>query len=326
MATNNSSGIQCESSTDTQTEHVFKLIAYSIILFGSLVGNVLVILVVVLNRHMRSVTNYLIVNMAVADLLLTAFNMPVTIKVIATRSIDWSVVLCKIIPFTQCVSVASSVLTLTAIAIDRFLAILYPLKRYVTFPVAYYMIAVVWIVAIAVNSPVLYAKKLVFNKNTKKNICLEIWTPIFSENADKDFTVVLFVTFYVFPLSTMSVLYSFVIHNLWVRKVPGIQMPENQLRAERSKKKVLKMLLAVVVIFALCWLPVYITQFIAFFGQKRFPCGPPGTLAFMGYFLCHANSAINPAMYAIFNSNFRKGFRDALLCCCRRDRVAPLVT
>lgn len=326
MATNNSSGIQCESSTDTRTEHVFKLIAYSIILFGSLVGNVLVILVVVLNRHMRSVTNYLIVNMAVADLLLTAFNMPVTIKVIATRSIDWSVVLCKIIPFTQSVSVASSVLTLTAIAIDRFLAILYPLKRYVTFPVAYYMIAVVWIVSIAVNSPFLYAMKLVFDKNTQKNSCLEIWTPVFSQNADKDFTIVLFVTFYVFPLSTMSVLYSFVIHNLWVRKVPGIQTPENQLRAERSKKKVLKMLLAVVVIFALCWLPVYITQFIAFFGQKRFPCGPPVTLAFVGYFFGHANSAINPAMYAIFNSSFRKGFRDALLCRCRRNRVAPLVT
>ncbi|XP_015767843.1 PREDICTED: uncharacterized protein LOC107346550 [Acropora digitifera] len=255
MATNNSSGIQCESSTDTRTEHVFKLIAYSIILFGSLVGNVLVILVVVLNRHMRSVTNYLIVNMAVADLLLTAINMPVTIKVIATRSIDWSVVLCKIIPFTQSVFFASSVLTLTAIAIDRFLAILYPLKRYVTFPIAYYMIAVVWIVSIAVSSPFLYAMKVVFNKNTQKNSCLEIWTPVFSENADKDFTVVLFVTFYVFPLSTMSVLYSFVIHNLWVRKVPGIQTPENQLRAERSKKKVLKMLLAVVVIFALCWLP-----------------------------------------------------------------------
>ena len=156
----------------------------------------------------------MIVNMAVADLLLTAINMPVTIKVIATSSMDWSVVLCKIFPFTQPVFLAGSVLTLTAIAIDRFLAILYPLKRYVTFPVAYYMIAVVWIVSIAVNSPFLYAMKVVFNKNTKKSSCLEIWTPVFSENADKDFTFVLFVTFYIFPLSTMSALYSFVIHNL----------------------------------------------------------------------------------------------------------------
>lgn len=328
MATSNSSDpeIQCEYQSDTRTEQVFKLTAYFIILFGSLIGNVLVILVVVLNRHMRTVTNYLIVNMAVADLLLTAFNMPVTIKVIATRSIDWSVTLCKIIPFTQSLSVASSVLTLAAISIDRFLAIMFPLKRYVTFSIACIMISVVWIVGIAVNSPIFYAMKIFFDEQAQKSYCREEWTPVFTENAARDFTIVLFAAFYVFPLLTMSVLYSFVIHNLWVRKVPGVQTQANQLRADRSKKKVLKMLLAVVVVFALCWLPVYITQFITFFGQETFPCGAPTTFAFVGYFLGHANSAINPAMYAVFNSHFRKGFRDVLLCRCRRNRIVPLVT
>ena len=327
MATNISSDqeLQCEYQNDSRTGQVFKLTAYFIILVVSLIGNVLVVFVVALNRHMRTVTSYLIVNMAIADLFLTAFNMPVTIKFIATRSIDWSASLCKILPFTQSLSVASSVLTLTAISIDRFLAIMYPLKRYVTFPIAYVMIAVVWVVGIIVNSPILYAMKIVFNNETQKSYCEEQWTPAFSENSSKDFTIVLFVTFYVFPLLTMSVLYSFVVHNLWVRKVPGIQTPQNQLRAERSKRKVLKMLLAIVVIFALCWLPVYILQFIMFFGRERFPCGVPVTFSFVGYFLGHANSAVNPTMYAIFNSNFRKGFSDALLCRCSRNRIAPLI-
>ena len=122
----------------------------------------------------------------------------------------------------------------------------------------------------------------------------------------------------------MSVLYTFVIHKLWVRKLPGNQTAQNQLHADKSKKKVLKMLLAVVILFALCWLPVYVTQFISFFDRKNFPCGPSATLSFMGYFLGHANSAINPAIYVIFNSNFRKGFRDVLLCRYRRNRAAPL--
>ncbi|XP_068745905.1 QRFP-like peptide receptor [Montipora capricornis] len=321
MAPSNSTDpeIRCEYHNDTRTEQVFKLTAYFIILFGSLIGNVLVILVVVFNRHMRTVTNYLIVNMAVADLLLTSFNMPVTIKFIATRSIDWSVTLCKIIPFTQSLSVASSVLTLAAISIERFLAITFPLKRYVTFSIACIMIAVVWIVGIAVNSPLLYAMKIVFNEQAQKSYCFEVWTPVFTENAARDFTIVVFAAFYVFPLLTMSVLYSFVIHNLWVRKVPGVQTQANQLRADRSKKKVLKMLLAVVVVFALCWLPVYITQFITFFDQETFPCGVPATFPFVGYFLGNANSAINPAIYAAFNSRFRKAFRDLLLCRCRRN-------
>ena len=321
MAPSNSTDpeIQCEYHNDTRTEQVFKLTAYFIILFGSLIGNVLVILVVVLNRQMRTVTNYLFVNMAVADLLLAAFNMPLAIKLIATRSMDWSVPLCKMIPFVQSLSVAGSVLTLTAISIDRFLAIMFPLKRYVTFSIARIMIAVVWIVGIAVNSPILYAMKIVFYEQGQKSYCLEVWTPVFTENAARDFTIVLFLASYVFPLLTMSVLYSFVIHNLWVRKVPGVQTQANQLRADRSKKKVLKMLLAVVVVFALCWLPVYIMQFITFFGQETFPCGAPASFSFVGYFLGHASSAINPAMYAAFNSRFRKAFRDVLLCRCRRN-------
>ena len=329
MAANVSNNVQCENHIDSTTEQVFKCIAYFIILFGSLIGNVLVICVVILNRQMRTVTNYLIANMAVADLLLTAFNMPITIRVTVTRTMDWpsSVfgdMLCKILPFVQSLSVASSVLSLTAIAIERFLAIMYPLRRYITFRISYVMIAIVWIVGIGVNSPILYTMKIIFYEVDQRRYCVEVWTPTFTEEAPKDFTIVIFVIFYVVPLLTMSVLYTFVIHKLWVRKVPGNQTAENQLHADKSKKKVLKMLLAVVILFALCWLPVYITQFIAFFDHKNFPCGPPATLSFMGYFLGHANSAINPAIYVIFNSNFRKGFRDVLLCRYRRNRVAAL--
>ena len=317
---------QCPAFSELYTEQVLKCVAFSIIVFCSLVGNVLVICVVLLNRHMRTVTNYLIVNMAVADLLITAFNMPITISVIAGSQIEWSEsvaaeMLCKFIPFSQSLSIASSVLSLTAIAVDRFLAVMYPLKRYISFHAAYVLIVVVWIVGIAVNSPFLYAQKIIVSEEDGVRIsyCQEIWTPVFGENAAKDFTIVLFVLFYAVPLLTMSVLYSFVVYKLWVRKAPGNQTTENQLRAEKSRKKVLKMLIVVVTLFALCWLPMYINQFIWFFGFERFPCGPPPVLAFLGFFLGYANSALNPAIYVIFSSNFRKGFKDVLLCRFRRS-------
>ena len=144
MATNanfSSASPQCTHDLDSPTEQVFKTIAYFIIMFGSLIGNVLVICVVIINRQMRTVTNYLIVNMAVADLLITAFSMPVTIKLLVTGHMDWSngvfsVILCKTITFTQFLSIASSVLSLTAIVVDRFLAIMYPLKQLVTFQIS----------------------------------------------------------------------------------------------------------------------------------------------------------------------------------------------
>ena len=315
---------QCTYYADSLTEQVFKIIAYFIIMFGSLIGNVLVICVVIINREMRTVTNYLIVNMAVADLLITALIMPLAIKLHVTPLMDWSngvfsEILCKLIPFTQPLSIASSVLTLTAISVDRFLAIMYPLKRYMTFQISYGMIAVVWMVGIAVNSPILYAQKVIMYKG--EWLCLENWTPAFTEEASKHFTIVIFVVFYLVPLLTMAVLYSFVVHKLWVRKVPGNPSLANQLRAQKNKKKVLKMLMTVVILFALCWLPMYISQFIWFFDKDNSPCGPPAILTFTGLFLGHANSMINPTIYVIFNADFRKGFKDLLLCNCRR--VAP---
>ena len=327
MDTNSSDNVQqCPYDPDSPTEQVVKTIAYFIIMFGSLIGNALVICVVIINRQMRTVTNYLIVNMAVADLLITALSMPLNIKLLVTDYMDWSNgvfsdILCKIIPFTQLLSIASSVLTLTAIAVDRFSAVMFPLKRYVTFQVSYGVMAVVWILGIAFNSPILYAQKVIAYK--EEFFCLEIWTPAFTEEASKHFTIVIFIVFYLIPLLTMAVLYSFAVHKLWIRKIPGNPSLANQIRAQKSKKKVFKMLVTVVILFALCWLPVYINQFIDFFDKKNFPCGPPAVLSFMGYFLGYANSAINPTIYVIFNSNFRKGFKDILLCRCRRNRVAP---
>ena len=269
---------------------------------------------------MRTVTNHLLVNMAVADLLITAISKPVTIKWLVTGQTGWSNgILCKLIPFTHSLSIASSVLTLTAIAVDRFLAVMFPLKRYITFQISYGIIAVVWIVGIAVSSPILYAQKVIMIKG--EWYCMEIWTPAFTKQASKHFTIVLFILFYLVPLLTMTVLYSFVVYKLWVRKVPGNPSLENQLRAQKSKKKVLKMLMTVVIIFALCWLPVFIKQFVSFFATENFPCGPPAVLTFLGIFLGYANSMINPTIYMIFNADFRNGFKDLLLCKCRR--VAP---
>ncbi|KAK3733559.1 hypothetical protein QZH41_004256 [Actinostola sp. cb2023] len=315
------------SAYPTATGLIVLGVFYIIMTIVSFTGNILVICTVVINRRMHTVTNYLIINMAVADLLLTIFNMPSTTASFLSPMKSWlagdiGIALCKVIPFIQSVSVGSSVLNMNVIAIDRFFAVVFPLHRYVTFPVAYVMMGVVLVVAIGVSAPFLYAMNVIkYSDGTLQ--CIENWglEDPSNSSAPKDYTIVLFLFFYAIPLIVISVLYSVVIYKLWIRKVPGQRSETNEQQAIRSKKKVLRMLLVVVIVFAVCWLPLYVSQFMYFFGSD--PCGPPIPLSYFGYFIGHANSAINPCLYGLFNENYRKGFRDLLMCRCGRGRVNP---
>lgn len=298
---------------------------YIVMTVVSFIGNVMVICTVFLNRRMHTVTNYLIINMALADLLLTVCNMPSTTVSFLIRPKSWisgglGVALCKLIPFIQSLSVGCTVFNMTAIAIDRFFAVVFPLRRYITFTVAYVMIAVVWLSAIVISAPFLYAMNVIQPVENGRLYCVENWKlpNLSGTSAPQDFTVALFLFFYAIPLIVMSNLYSVIIYKLWIRKVPGQRSATNEQQAEKSKKKVLRMLLVVVLVFAVCWLPIYISQFIMFYGN---PCGPPLPFLYTGLFLGHANSAFNPILYVIFNDNFRKGFKDILLCRCKKTRV-----
>ena len=73
--------------------------------------------------------------------------------------------------------------------------------------------------------------------------------------------------------------------------------------------------MTVIIIFALCWLPLWLFQFLIFFARDKYPCVAfNGTFYFLALYLGHSNSAVNPFLYALFNKNFRQGFRQACMC------------
>ena len=112
-----------------------KVIFTSAMLFTflvSLMGNSLVIYVTTKNRSMRTSTNCLIMNLAICDLLITALQTPLFINQLFTGG-TWfegtlGTAICKVTAFGISVLVYCSVLSLVAIALDRFLAVAQPLK------------------------------------------------------------------------------------------------------------------------------------------------------------------------------------------------------
>lgn len=161
------------------------MFAYISILLVSLVGNTLVIVVVYKNKNLCKSINYFVFNMAASDLLMSLTIMPVKIVEIVTGSGAFMVdnpllvgnVLCKLCYFLPDASVVVSIESLVLIAIDRFIAVVYPLKTtLITSKLRLTCILCTWIVAVAVNAPYFYTFRL-FPTEDRTYVCIQRWDP-----------------------------------------------------------------------------------------------------------------------------------------------------
>ena len=310
MSVSNLTNASCPPPTEsTDGEKAIKTLAYALVIFIAFLGNILVIGVVYKNKKMRTITNFQIVNMSIADILITVAAMPATVfQIYQGNRWPFGMMPCKLFVFLQGISVSCSVFTMACIAIDRFCAIIFPYKKYIDQHRCNIMIGLCWFLAVLLQSPTLYAMKIIVKGNDTS--CIEDWEPLFdNESSPKIYTVILFVSMYMFPLLVIAILYTVISNFLLRHKTPGGSL--TKARKDRSKAiKVIKMLVIIVVVFAVCWLPVFVVQYLLFFANPK--CGVSPHLSFVGFFLSHANSAFNPAIYWIFNDNFRAGFKQLL--------------
>ncbi|KAH9373653.1 hypothetical protein HPB48_011401 [Haemaphysalis longicornis] len=80
---------------------ILRIGLYSVIFVFAVVGNVLVLVTLVQNKRMRTVTNVFLVNLAVSDLLLGVFCMPFTLIGSVLRNFVFGELMCKFIPYLQ---------------------------------------------------------------------------------------------------------------------------------------------------------------------------------------------------------------------------------
>ncbi|XP_022780499.1 probable G-protein coupled receptor 83 [Stylophora pistillata] len=307
----------CSSaSPNTDLSKALKTISFCFIILASLFGNTLVILVVYKKKRMRTTTNIIIVNMAVSDMIFAVFTTPPSIRTIyvgdylLVRGITADLI-CKLVTFIQQASLAVSILSLTAIAFDRFFAILFPFRKIINRRTTKVLVALTWLVGAVFTAPILYTNRTVVDDGSNKVTCQEVWEPLFnSSKARSDYTFVHFGFLYAGPLTVIGVLYTAIVLELWRGNSVKFRAKANYQEVEKSNKKVLKMLVTVIVVFALFWLPVYIFQFLVYTGNRT--CTVDGVILFIGYFLCQATSAVNPFIYAIYSENYRSGFKAVL--------------
>ncbi|EDO39181.1 predicted protein, partial [Nematostella vectensis] len=286
-----------------------KLLAYNVVFIVAFFGNILAISVVLSNVHLKTTTNVFILNLAISDLLIAIVCMPSSMHSIVAHSRQTSEVsgifgafLCKLHQFLQGISITSSILTVECIGCDRFLAIVYPFKNIITLPISKIIVALVWFTSIACISPLLYALK--FHDAGNESYCYEKWEPLFdTHKASVHYTLFLFVVQYAAPLLLITVLYSTLIKDLW----QSSRTHSDRKRAYKENKAVLKMLVTIILTFAIFWLPMHVVMFVSIYTTDPVinACGPKAAVVFLGWFLGHAHSACNPTIYFTFNEKFR---------------------
>ena len=118
---------QYQSLLDILTKIIVPTL-FGIIAFLGVIGNTLVIIVVLTNPQMRSTTNVLILNLAVADLLFVIFCIPFTATDYVINEWRFGLVVCKSVQYLIYTTSYVSIYTLILMTIDRFLAVVFPVN------------------------------------------------------------------------------------------------------------------------------------------------------------------------------------------------------
>ena len=232
---------------------IFRITVISIILLISLVGNTMIMAIVYKRKDLKNTVNFFIVNMAVSDLIFAVVHIPLELKSELTSSFAWiaggriGLVLCKLNFFCQYVSLAVSVQSLIWIAVDRFMAVVFPMKiNFISSRVRVIGAASTWIVAIAVNSKHLFAVELAYHSGViwciedKDELLYRVWIWI-------NIVAIVF-----FPLVIMTILYSAIGATLCRRrKVQRISLGRVNQMNKRSQQAI-KMSICIMVAFYLC--------------------------------------------------------------------------
>ncbi|KAL5015726.1 hypothetical protein ScPMuIL_005315 [Solemya velum] len=335
-------------------ELILICIFYGLTLLLGLIGNVLVIISVARFKKMQNVTNIFLLSLATADLLVVLICVP--IKGAAFFSYTWRFgeFLCKAVNYLQNVSIICSVMNLSGLSLERYYAILHPMRAKYTCTVnlAKKTIVLIWILSAIMASPILAGQ---IHKEVgmfrKAYWCTLEWNHhIYS----KIYGIYIFLVILVFPVFLMTFAYTSICHRLWLvrynysssqastekepaqevpmlsqdgppprpkaRKLSGFILIRRRVAVDESavRKQVIKMLLAVVVIFLVCWGPLMVNNLlVSFHIIDNLHIGFLKQMRQGFHVLAYFNSCVNPIVYGFMSKNFRNSFRYTIFLICR---------
>lgn len=298
-------------------------IIYVITFIIGFVGNTIGMFVVYKRTCIANVTNIFIANMSLADLLVTLFAIPTSITqlYIENRWVGgaFGVFTCKVANFSLYMSLAASVFTIVLISFERYLAIFYPLRGDdVRKPKI--ISGIIWVCSFVFASPLLVMFNIEQDRSTGVYYCLTKWAPDPRKTFEvlKVYFTMCFVVMYIIPVVFLAGLYYRIAFKLCVQTSPNSTPDNHSKRVRNSRRKVVRMLVGIVILFTICWLPAHVIHYMIVYENdlvKRIQ-----DVVVVSFWLCQANSSLNPCLYIVLNDRFRQDFGRVVIQICRRAK------
>ncbi|XP_071964476.1 G-protein coupled receptor 54-like [Antedon mediterranea] len=292
---------------------IIKVVAPLILVLISVIGilgNATVLFIIYWYNDMRSVTNFFIGNLATTDI---TFLVICTIPTAAVY-MGWSPnsFMCKGMNYMMFVTVQATILTLTAMSIDRYQLVVHAVRSRNTRTTKKVLLLDVsaWIVSFLIYIPI-----PIYSYSMPSGCTHECKLEFPEEFQRRLFITGSFLMLYAFPLLVILACYFKILIQVWRKKSCGTESAQAQERSIRRKRKITRMVFIVVLLFAVCWAPNHIVIMLETFWPsdefyrsiEMFKIAT--SLKLFSLCLSYSNSCCNPIVYAFATDSFKKHFK-----------------
>ncbi|XP_022789642.1 neuromedin-U receptor 2-like [Stylophora pistillata] len=302
------------AATFITTRDIIFAVLYSIIAVPGVIGNAIVITIVRKTPSMHTTTNYLLLNLAVADLLtLLLCPGPYDLALVHVDLEGFTGdLICKLFAGNAIVPITinAAVLSVCTIAVERYLALLKPFRANLRIDKdkVKHVIAVLWLLALISCIPDIQANT--YNISSSKYPCKRPWS-LDEYFLHKPFIIFTCVWFGIISSLIVFLCYFSIIRGIYFTKTVFSESTVTE--AERQAKKQLgSLLIWLTFVFATCSLPFAIYfMFLSFVDVRTVKDNYDTLYLFhrISRFVLFTNSFLNPLLYALQSSNFRDGFK-----------------
>ncbi|XP_063233068.1 neuropeptides capa receptor-like [Bacillus rossius redtenbacheri] len=305
-------------------------VVYVLIFVTGVFGNVAVCLVIVRNASMRTATNYYLFSLSVSDLTLLILGLPYDLGVF-WQQYPWSLglAMCKIRALVSEMSSYTSVLTIVAFSMERYLAICHPLHSYAMSNLerAVKIIAFLWLLSLvsatpfAVFTTVSYVD---YPPGSGQEVQESAFCAMLEQDIPEHWPIyeISSCLFFLLPMCVILVLYALM--GARIRGSSKDQSLRNRLSsvhgdqrsADSRTRSIIRMLAAVVVAFFLCWAPFHAQRLIYLYGKDAPNYSEINEwMYYITGILYYFSSTVNPILYSVMSARYRVAFRKTICRC-----------